>query len=193
LNRHIQRYEQDIERLTSDKEALIDRLNDLSQSVAARIDEIEAMELLLKDKDKIIEIMHRRIKEKHQNKGVGESKAQFLPKGDMIDNMLNHYINEADCPVPIRKIGNGFYLFGTKKIYAKILNGKLVIRVGGGYMVIEEFIATYADAEMAKIEKMSDKQLLELTRKTTDINANIDTQKTLAMYRRGSTSRPRSA
>jgi hypothetical protein len=28
--------------------------------------------------------------------------------------------------------------------------------VGGGFMIIEEFIATYADTEMAKINKMSD-------------------------------------
>jgi len=68
-----------------------------------------------------------------------------LPKGDNLDNMISNYINQVNCPVPIRKIGNGFYLFGTKKIYAKILNGKLVIRVGGGYMIIEEFIAVYAD------------------------------------------------
>jgi hypothetical protein len=32
--------------------------------------------------------------------------------------------------------------------------------VGGGFMIIEEFIATYADAEMAKINKMSDEQLI---------------------------------
>jgi hypothetical protein len=79
-----------------------------------------------------------------------------MPKGDVLDQMLSHYINQANCPVPIRKVGNGFYLFGTKKIYAKILNGKLVIRVGGGFMIIEEFIATYADSEMSKISKMSD-------------------------------------
>ena len=29
-------------------------------------------------------------------------------------------------------------------------------------MIIEEFIATYADAEMAKINKMSDEQLIQL-------------------------------
>ena len=83
-----------------------------------------------------------------------------MPKGDLLDQMLSHYVNQANCPVPIRKIGNGFYLFGTKKIFAKILNGKLVIRVGGGFMIIEEFIATYADTEMAKINKMSDEQLI---------------------------------
>lgn len=59
-----------------------------------------------------------------------------------------------NCPVPIKKLGNGYYIFGTRKIYAKILNGKLVIRVGGGYMVIDEFISTYADQELNKINNM---------------------------------------
>lgn len=54
--------------------------------------------------------------------------------------------------MPIKRLGNGYYLFGTKKIFAKIMNGKLVIRVGGGFMVIEEFIAAYAEAEMKKIQ-----------------------------------------
>ena len=64
LNRHIERYEADIERLTQDKQLLIERLNELSQAVAQKIDEIEEMELLIQDKDKIIEIMNRRIREK---------------------------------------------------------------------------------------------------------------------------------
>lgn len=85
-----------------------------------------------------------------------------MPKGDVLDQMISLYINQSNCPVPIRKIGNGFYLFGTKKIFAKILNGKLVIRVGGGFMIIEEFIATYADSEMNKVSKMSDQQILDL-------------------------------
>ena len=45
-------------------------------------------------------------------------------------------------------------MFGTRKIFAKILNGKLVIRVGGGYMVIEEFISTYAEKELVKIDSL---------------------------------------
>ena len=79
LNRHIERYEADIERLTQDKQLLIERLNELSQAVAQKIDEIEEMELLIQDKDKIIEIMNRRIRER-QNKPVF-----VLPKGDLID------------------------------------------------------------------------------------------------------------
>ena len=97
--------------------------------------------------------------------------------------MLSHYVNQANCPVPIRKIGNGFYLFGTKKIFAKILNGKLVIRVGGGFMIIEEFIATYADTEMAKINKMSDEQLIQLHQQSEAINTQINPNARLSMYR----------
>ena len=76
-------------------------------------------------------------------------------KGDLVDEMLARYINIANCPVPIKRLGGGFYLFGLKKIYAKIMNGKLVIRVGGGYMTIEEFISNYAQAELNKLEQLA--------------------------------------
>jgi Tfp pilus assembly protein PilN len=73
-------------------------------------------------------------------------------KGDEVDEMLALYMK--DCPVPVKRLGNGFYLFGTRKIFAKIMNGKLVVRVGGGYMFISEFIVTYSDPEIAKLTKI---------------------------------------
>lgn len=57
-----------------------------------------------------------------------------------------------NCGVPIKRLGGGYFLFGTKKIFAKILNGQLVVRVGGGYMVIDEFIDNYSEAEEHKIQ-----------------------------------------
>ena len=42
-------------------------------------------------------------------------------------------------------------MFGTKSVMAKVINGKLVIRVGGGYMGADEFIRTYGPMEMAKV------------------------------------------
>ncbi len=36
---------------------------------------------------------------------------------------------------------------------AKIINGRLVIRVGGGYMGIEEFMMYYGQQELQKIQK----------------------------------------
>jgi hypothetical protein len=42
-------------------------------------------------------------------------------------------------------------MFGSRKIFAKIMNDKLVIRVGGGYMLIDEFLPTYGQQELDKI------------------------------------------
>lgn len=41
-------------------------------------------------------------------------------------------------------------MYGSKKIFAKIMNEKLIIRVGGGFMLIDEFLANYAELEMEK-------------------------------------------
>jgi Growth-Arrest-Specific Protein 2 Domain len=48
-------------------------------------------------------------------------------------------------------------MYGSKKIFAKIMNGKLIIRVGGGYMLIDEFLKNYAEVEK---EKMRDRGLI---------------------------------
>lgn len=59
-----------------------------------------------------------------------------------------------EVAVPVRRLGEGFYLFGTRKIYAKVLNNKLVVRVGGGFMSFTEFIDTYAMVELKKINEL---------------------------------------
>jgi cytochrome b subunit of formate dehydrogenase len=65
-------------------------------------------------------------------------------------------------PVPVKRLGDGYYIFGTKKIFAKIMNSKLVIRVGGGFMVIEEFIAAYGEMELIKVNTMLEKGTLSM-------------------------------
>ena len=51
----------------------------------------------------------------------------------------------------IERIEEGKYIFGSKKITAKIINGNLVIRVGGGYMSVTEFLDQYGQMELMKI------------------------------------------
>ena len=82
-----------------------------------------------------------------------------------MDELLGNYINEMDCPVPIKRLGNGYYMFGQRKIFAKVLNGRLVIRVGGGFMVIEEFISSYAEQEMRKKRHLDEKNEREKAEK----------------------------
>ena len=51
-------------------------------------------------------------------------------------------------------------------------------------MIIEEFIATYADGEMNKISKMSDEQLISLSADSTAMAGNfINPNARLSMYR----------
>ena len=54
--------------------------------------------------------------------------------------MFGYLLAKCGINIPIKRLGGGYYMFGTKKIYCKIINGKLVVRVGGGYMGMEEFI-----------------------------------------------------
>jgi len=39
------------------------------------------------------------------------------------------------------------YMYGSKKIFAKIMNDKLVIRLNGGFMLIEEFLKNFSEGE----------------------------------------------
>ena len=74
-------------------------------------------------------------------------------KGDKIDEMFGESMHRHGCSVPLKRLAAGKYMFGTKTILAKIINGKLVIRVGGGYMSVDEFIETYGKQEMAKMKR----------------------------------------
>lgn len=102
-------------------------------------------------------ILHVLTLVKNMRKGYNEMRSRYegcklrlktLPKykptiGDEVDKMVADWIFANSCPVPIQRMGNGYYKFGEKKIFAKITNGKLVIRVGGGYMGIDEFMYYY--------------------------------------------------
>ena len=83
-------------------------------------------------------------------------------KGDSVDEMIANVINIKSCDVPISRCGGGNYIFGTKKIFTKIMNNKLVVRVGGGYMSMDEFIQTHAESERLRIERMDPAEVEKL-------------------------------
>jgi len=72
-------------------------------------------------------------------------------KGDEIDERLAEYINNYGSPVPWRRISSGIYTYGTKKVSVKYMRSHLIIKVGGGSMMVEEFAANYEDIELAKM------------------------------------------
>lgn len=70
-----------------------------------------------------------------------------MPKGlSDVDKMIWEYENEnGDGQFLFDRQGPGSYKFGTRKCTAKISNGVCLIRVGGGYMEIDEFYKLYSD------------------------------------------------
>jgi hypothetical protein len=65
-------------------------------------------------------------------------------KGDEIDMQLADYINNypdrSKLLVMFVRESSGVYLFGTKKVFIKVYNNRIMVRVGGGYLSIDEFL-----------------------------------------------------
>lgn len=117
--------------------------------------EADELDRQLRDKESIIRELEAQVRNKQKTVRTvvkDTLRVERSSGGDKVDEFLAEYLEHHDCPVPIQKISEGNYLFGTRKIFAKIMNGKLVVRVGGGYMGIDEFIESYGQSEYEKME-----------------------------------------
>lgn len=47
----------------------------------------------------------------------------------------------------------GIYFFGLKKVIMKLENNQILVRVGGGYMAIDEFINQFGPGEADKMQR----------------------------------------
>ena len=69
---------------------------------------------------------------------------------DIVDQMIYDFKEIRKIDIYIQKLAPNNYLFGTKKIYAKVVIGVLLIRVGGGFMDIDNFYINYGEQEYNK-------------------------------------------
>ena len=71
---------------------------------------------------------------------------KYIPqKDDPVDGKLADYINKSDSEQKmkclfVREEKEGHYSYFTKLVIMKVKNNNLTIRVGGGFMSIDEFI-----------------------------------------------------
>ena len=84
--------------------------------------------------------------------------AVYIPvQGDCIDKKLAEYINNyperAKLKIMFLRESEGIYQFGTKKVYVRVDHDKINIRVGGGYLSIDEFLDQYTPQELQKLER----------------------------------------
>lgn len=84
--------------------------------------------------------------------------AVYIPmKSDDVDKRLAEYINNypdrSKLKIMFMRESEGIYLFGTRKIYVRVENHKIIIRVGGGYLTIDEFLDIYTPVELERLER----------------------------------------
>lgn len=82
----------------------------------------------------------------------------YVPnKQDNVDHklaeFLNNYPERNKLRIMFLRESEGVYRFGTKRIAIKCENNNIKIRVGGGYLSIEEFIDQYTPIEFEKLSK----------------------------------------
>lgn len=71
--------------------------------------------------------------------------AVYVPvKTDLIDRKIAEYVNSYPHPSKLKimftRESEGVYTFGTKKVTIKVIEDRISVRVGGGYLSIEEFL-----------------------------------------------------
>ena len=100
--------------------------------------------------------------------------AVYIPaKDDPTDKKLAEYINNypdrQKLKIMFMRESEGVYEFGSRKILVKVERDKIQIKVGGGYLGIDEFLDQYTPAELEKLErrdplkKFSEKVVLQKT------------------------------
>ena len=115
---------------------LIRHQTQLSNSLLKELEELlDRYAKLKKELDKIVKIAYKFV------------------SGDEIDRLFGEALIRRGCTVETKRISAGIYMFGTRQIIAKIVNNKLMIRVGGGFMTIDEFITQYGPIEMLKYQQ----------------------------------------
>ena len=84
--------------------------------------------------------------------------AVYIPvKQDQIDKKLAEFINNyperSKLKIMFMRESEGVYQFGTKRVAVKVEKDNIKIRVGGGFLSIDEFLDQYTPVELEKLER----------------------------------------
>jgi len=84
--------------------------------------------------------------------------AVYIPvKTDSVDTKLAEYINNYPdrnkLKIMFMRESEGVYEFGSKRIMVSVRQGKIQIKVGGGFLSIDEFLDQYTPVELEKLQR----------------------------------------
>ena len=151
-------------------------LRDLEAGAKILVEESEKVFLQAQKLDHMIDAVDKKEEEIGELKmtmtEVKKRNPPYVPaKDDLVDIALADYLNNKEAPVPVKFLrqGGGNYLFGSKKIYIKIETGRLLVRVGGGFTSIDDFLNIYTPVVLEKIDSPdSSPRLLSVSKSSRD-------------------------
>lgn len=84
--------------------------------------------------------------------------AVYIPvKDDPVDTRLAEYINNypdrQKLKIMFMRESSGVYEFGSRRVMVKVDREKINIKVGGGFLSIDEFLDQYTPQELEKLER----------------------------------------
>ena len=104
-----------------------------------------------------------------------ERKVYVPVKTDPIDLCLADYIHNRKAPlqIPLIREDSGVYNFYTRTIKLKIENNKVIVRLGGGFEGIDEFLNSNTQAELDKLDERRKFFCAESVKKFIDFDFQI--------------------
>ena len=125
--------------------------------VEARCFEANKTSLELLERVRVLEIEVETLKQYILN--MKSRIAVYIPvKTDPIDTHLAEYINNypdrKKLKIMFMRESEGVYEFGSRKVMVKVERGKIQIKVGGGFLSIDEFLDQYTPAELEKLDRV---------------------------------------
>lgn len=93
---------------------------------------------------------------------------------DIIDRKIAEFINASNDPQKLTKLfireREGVYQFGSKRVFVKMEGDKVFIRVGGGFLTLDEFLRINVPIEL---EKMAQRDPISVLSKNIAVNSVI--------------------
>ena len=141
---------------TSLKDQLLKELGSLSQTLLQQSEKSLAANRLVvrlremtEDKEAEVASLRRLVTELKQQRPIYVAVAD-----DPVDQAIATFSNSQAkaLPVPLLREDQGTYVFGSRRVFVKLEGGQVIVRVGGGFIPLEEFITTYTDLELDKLQ-----------------------------------------
>ena len=70
-----------------------------------------------------------------------------------LGDFINHYPDKKKLKMMFMRESEGVYQFGTRRVNVRVERGRIMIKVGGGYLSIDEFLDQYTPTELAAFER----------------------------------------